>query len=52
MIRCIYNCYTNNLKAFFTTYNFTVPVIYLYRDLVAFYPGWLLNTSMKINDQQ
>jgi len=40
MIRCIYNCYTNNLKAFFSTSNFTVPVIYLYTQsyIATFYP--------------
>ena len=30
MIRCIHNSYTNNLKALFSTSNFTVPVIDLY----------------------
>ena len=39
MIRCIYNCYTNNLKAFFTT--LTLLCLLLYLDLpvlAAFYP--------------
>jgi len=31
-------CYANNLEAFFSTSNFTVPVMYLYPELTAFYP--------------
>ena len=40
MIRYIYNCSTNNLKAFFSISDFTVPItcIYLYPELAAFYP--------------